>query len=74
MDEVDAGIAQGQFDLIEGETYDFSFDAFSGSFRSIEIRVFLEVDTYSDYFIETIDLKYIVQGYSLSFDMNEIST
>ena len=42
IDEIDAGISQGPFELIENETYTIAFDAYASEDGFVEVKVFLD--------------------------------
>ncbi len=70
----DAGIAQGNFELISNGTYAISFEAYASEAREIEVIVFQEEGVFAEYHRETIALSTEKQMFDLSFTFNGIST
>jgi len=74
IDEIDAGIAQGPFELIENETYTIAFDAYASEDGFVELKVFLDEEPYTDYFSQGVELSTSKQSYTLSFQYENVSS
>lgn len=66
----DAGIAQGQFNFTNEESYKITFDAHAAQARSMEVVIYLDEAPFTEYHRETVNLSTTEQNFEFSFLFN----